>query len=68
LEDDLAIPLHVDDYDVPSTINVYEFQFFPPFDVDHPPSPNSDVAVVDFETFLNAIDYDYPSDDFSAKS
>jgi hypothetical protein len=27
LENDPAIPLHVDDYDVPSTINVSEFQF-----------------------------------------
>jgi len=65
LKDDLAIPWHVDDYDVPSVIVVFEFQF-PPI-VDHTPFSNFDVVAVDFEASCDAIDYDFPFGDFSAK-
>jgi hypothetical protein len=66
LKYNLAILLHIDDYDVPSVINVFELKFLPI--VDHSLCPNSNVVVVDFETFHDAIDYDSPFGDFNAKS
>lgn len=65
LKDDLAIPLHGNDYDVPFAIVVFEFQF-PPI-VDHTPFPDFDVVATDFEASHDAIDYDFPFGDFSAK-
>jgi hypothetical protein len=65
LKHDLAIPLHVDDYDVPFAIIVFEFQF--PSIVDHSPSPDFDVGVIDFEASHDAIDYDFPFGDFKAQ-
>jgi hypothetical protein len=41
----------LDDYDVPSTINVSEFQFPLALTIDHSPSPNSDAATANFDTF-----------------
>jgi hypothetical protein len=66
LKDDLVIPLHVDDYNVLFLIDVFEFQFSAPI-VDHSPSPDFDVVVIDFEASHEAMDKDFPFGDFNAK-
>ncbi len=56
--------MHVDDYDVPFAIVVFEFQF--PLIVDHTPFLDFDVVAANFETSHDAIDYDFLFGDFSA--